>query len=113
MREIKFRAWDGFAQGWDYCKLEDLVVPVIFSGAYFQHKNWCQYTGLQDKNGKEIYEEDIVEWTTYNSKHKNKGLIKWDTGSAGFVIENPSMINVYFHQVIVVGNIYENPDLVK
>ncbi len=67
-----------------------------------------QYTGLLDKNGKEIYEGDIVKWSDKIYK------IEWHDRMAGFVmqhnlIERP---DIEFESEII-GNIYENPELIK
>ena len=60
MREIKFRAWDKIINEWVYFTLEELCNEV---GDFSIMKNWCQYTGLKDKNGKgeEIYVGDLLK----------------------------------------------------
>ncbi len=82
---------------------------------YFVGENpiLMQYTGLKDKNGKEIYEGDIiVEYLLPNEY--DYGIIEYLDGS--FVINWKSkmwqyLINVSRREVI--GNIYENPELLK
>ena len=78
-----------------------------------------QYTGLKDKNDKEIFEFDNVEWEHKDTGQLVRGIIKYDT-ELGFW----GMIDVRFNdltaigylanqKVTVLGNIYENPELVE
>lgn len=79
-----------------------------------------QFTGLLDKNGKEIYEGDIVDaWSA--GGHLPNGIIKWGEGIAGFFIMPPKC-NAVWHLVgndenketlEVLGNIHDNPELLK
>lgn len=79
-----------------------------------------QFTGLYDKDGKEIYEGDIVDaWSA--GGHLPNGIIKWGEGIAGFFIMPPKC-NAVWHLVgndenketlEVIGNIYDNPELLK
>jgi len=69
-----------------------------------------QYTGLVDKQGKEIYEGDIVKAFAVLDKTKEFNCaVEW---SAGGFIANGSL-GVNNHLLEVIGNIYENPELLK
>lgn len=115
MRELKFRAWDGK-------KMIDDVVPTSESSIievyeyehqYVEVEAVEQYTGLKDKNGKEIYEGDIVEYDWYiigdKPAYRVKEQVLFDDMGArvgGDRIRNCSGVEV-------IGNIHENADLLE
>ena len=132
MREIKFRAWDKKKKKWLHGYKElggcHILGETILLG------EWCsvemarlndievmQYTGLKDKNGKEIYEGDLLKYINPKNQRKEQPLheVKWSDGKAKFVFipiggdgtDNPhGMCSVERFEII--GNIYENPDLI-
>lgn len=122
MREIKFRAWEK--------ELKKMSDPFglfdIYSGRdeaeaggvqFYQDKlEIMQYTGLKDKNGKEIFEGDI----TTNGIVEYQTNLSWDSGRslhAGFYFATGGDGNLSYHhgfdECKVIGNIYENPELIK
>jgi len=112
MIEIKFRAWDKLNK--------EMTLFGLFerpTATWGKHCEIMQFTGLLDKNGKEIYEGDIVEWKYLKTWHKNE--VRWVGG--GFVVttsgfkddlnepQDLSLVSILSCEII--GNIYENPDL--
>lgn len=81
--------------------------------SYFKRKGYdfkvVQYTGLKDKNGKEIYECDIVRTM------EHMGVVEYHKGMYCINVDNSFKLLIYdineFMEVI--GNIYETPDLLK
>ena len=94
--------WADIESGWDIHGLYD-TIPLM------------QYAGLKDKNGKDIYEGDIVRFTDWiNGEMMNlNGVVGFENGS--FVIKSDIMIYYRWidYEVEVVGNIYETPELLK
>ncbi len=133
MREIKFRAWfEGHM--YEVAKLDfwgdpeqatcDLAGPgengegEEFFDIYVGEVELMQYTGLKDKNGKEIYEGDIVENSTQTVYLGHKYEVVWNKNYAGYqLMSNGFASNIpliqNFMSYKVIGNIYENPELLE
>ncbi len=127
-RDLKFRAWneqDGMCLPWTLTEVLDKAVTGKFDSVP-EGTVFMQYTGLKDKNGREIYESDVVRIAnmTEDWKHDEPDLdwrifkIEWNRYTWAF---NNAVI--YFplsdynlrdgtpYDIEVIGNIYENPDL--
>ena len=147
MREIKFRAWDKTTKGYLYNYREDgcSCEPFLSLNGKLMYE-WVeeggggigeleddryilqQYTGLHDKNGKEIYEGDILKSTEKPNQYTREyelsgiGVVVWsekDTmynlrwfDSNGRSVE-PALKNMLGRYNEIIGNIYENPELIN
>jgi len=113
MREIKFRAWrpENKVMETAYkfgCRC-DMQNALDRKGVY-EEFIVMQFTGLKDKNGKEIYEGDVLsEWGG------DVGVIEWSQICCGFILATDDANNGIYNpeKSVVMGNIYENPDLLK
>jgi len=127
MREIKFRAWIQHASWVPKAAMFDNVAIIdgkchLQMGDYmedmceFEDAILMQYTGLNDKNGKEIWEGDVV------AKRLNgwRGQVVYHKGQFVVISQSNDMManlalrsGMYEGNVKVIGNIYENPELLK
>ena len=124
MREIKFRAWLKEHKTMVNVAEIDINHQLIyhygfddFEGNFenFNSIELLQYTDLKDKNGKEIYEGDIV----FESFGENYYKVIFENGSfraefkGDFEEYSLDLIDVVAQSCEVVGNIYENPELME
>ena len=126
MREIKFRAWLKEDKKMENVKTMDFTDKTIrclkkneFINAYllkrvsFDDVELMQYTGVKDKNGKEIYEGDIV--VLNNIENDNMCIVRYEHSSyrlEGWSLRE-DLSNVEDRFLEVVGNIYENKNLLE
>nr|DAM89407.1 MAG TPA: YopX protein [Caudoviricetes sp.] len=125
---IRFRAWHNTWEEMGKVKRirfddDGIVTTVLFKGKELgvnekiNELELMQSTGLKDKNGKEIFEKDILD---YNGR---KVIVKWHGSYASFIYEfvdelqnrttewQPLYLSYYHFEAI--GNIYENPELLE
>lgn len=114
MRELKFRAWDEETEGFFYWDIRQPERTIYIEPEFSDDIQ--QYTGLTDKNGKEIYEGDIVEQFS-GSEYVSTMPVLWRDDHCGFWLYykgNPHLdLNEYRDKLEVIGNIYENPELLE
>ena len=122
MREIKFRVYNprdnkmhfditGF-EFIDECEMSG----VFIDGAFYlkEEIELMQYAGLKDKNGKEIYEGDILPFTMITGKIENYYIVFRDGEFEAINKQDSNFIwRSAWKESEVIGNIYENPELLK
>ena len=120
MKEIKFRAWDRFYKCW--------FIPLYFNfdtvfkvgyrpfhpdpPHFLEVGKECdlvQFTGLRDKNEKEIYWEDIY-LESFGSNDNPRPRVVCEVTVAAWILES-NKCNSPMKCVEVIGNIYSNPEL--
>ena len=138
MREYKFRCWD--TENKEMLKVQELDFKDTFYGGrlsirtdqyndYFDIEDMIlmQYTGLKDKNGKEIYEGDIVLYQDWeqcyegggNDSFINKGIVEYNESNCCFNVTERATIDIEDvlyegnEDLEVIGNIYDNPELLE
>lgn len=123
MRSIKYKAWDKTQKRW---MTEKEIGSYNFATNVSEYAgvSWCGFTGLHDKNGKEIWEGDILSISqTYepndSEKFENcKAIVSFSNGSFRTDFFNSILNQKYCDGsgnwiVEVLGNIHEHPDLLK
>lgn len=137
MREIKFRAWNEESKSMTHSFT--LSSLAEFKGCHIVQTDSpiMQYTGRKDKTGKEIYEGDIMHIGSWKLVGKNphaevkylqgfKVIVNYDLEEEPhtlvdcYVIQGGNATTVplaealqFFNEITIVGNIYENPELLK
>lgn len=119
MREIKFRVWDnqgdfywGEGEGMDFKKIAFNFYDSLFEECRLVFQ---QYTGLLDKNGVEIYEGDIIKATSDQYTNENFiGKVIFDEGYFCTWVNKNDIRGIWTGDDIeVIGNIFENKDLLE
>ena len=121
MREIKFRAWDKENEKMmkvSSLHLENKEISVKENGTFrlFRMQDLMQYTGIKDKNGKEIYENDLI------SCNKHKNIVVFFEGGCfkvKYLRNSTTTITCTLNSFLekykckISGNIYEPPELLE
>jgi len=111
MREIKFRAWNG---------IDEMLYPKLglrSESAHFLQffEDVMQYTGLKDKNGKEIYEGDItVSFKKPYEEEPSTNIVEFIDGAFKLKCTGKNNIPIFLYSpkhLEIIGNIYEHPEL--
>ncbi|MBU8787111.1 MULTISPECIES: YopX family protein [Bacillus] len=129
MREIKFRGkpiedygdikW--FYGGIDLNHDDKLAyISTPYNGHVpVEWESIGQYTGLKDDTGREIYEGDVVKFKSVYYENKiMKAVVKFKDSLGAFVFDMGDdqgtwIMNASMREIEVIGNIYENPDLLE
>ena len=121
MRELKFRAWndiDKMMIDWQTLKVSPIFFANIIKGKV-KHHNLMQFTGLKDEDGKDVYEGDIrdsnghvyeIKFDTLKKRDQQSHGCSGDIEFAGYM----SSFGGYHSETLkIIGNIYENPELLE
>lgn len=126
MREIKFRAWDKALKSWTNYSIDDDLLMFYDKHAECWETDQegerfilCQYTGLKDNEDREIYEGDIVKAISFA---RWIGVVKYSDENQAFIFDDLDkkyrgkstvFMNQFDDGFGILGNIYENPELLK
>lgn len=117
MRTIKFRAWDKENKRMiDSSSSQSVFFPA--DGLGLPQYELMQFTGLLDQEGEEVYEGDVVEGNPIGSNGTIIGKVVW-LNDGWFVSDETDRDNEkrlhydFFGRIKKLGNVHENPELLK
>ncbi len=114
-RQIKFRAWHmPFGSKGPMQQMLHTRASSFLSFAEMNPDAYIveQFTGLKDKNGKDVYEGDLLKIKYPFSDNDEICEVKWSNSDAGFIIGNFQLWKVV-PKSVVVGNVHEDKDLLE
>ena len=132
-KEIKFRAWlkeeekmvnvetiDFSEKSIQYLEKNEIIDAYLLRTTFLEDIDLMQYTGINDKNGVEIYEGDILKYKfLYDRRFKHVSLVKFMEIEASFGIKDIYGNEIPLYRITannyfeVIGNIYENKNLLE
>ena len=128
MREILFRAkridnGEWLEGGYSYCKKDDTHYITNMGKDHISHIGFhqpidpdtiCQFTGLTDKNGNKIWENDVVKMT-YRENYFENGVVRYYEQDVRyrFCVESGQFSFDNTDTIEVLGNIFDNPELLE
>ncbi|OFI49547.1 hypothetical protein BG261_02920 [Floricoccus tropicus] len=118
MRKIKIRAWytpfknHNIGQEMKYGSAGTILTFAVMSPEQYKV---MQYTGLKDKNGIEIYEKDILKISDYpyDEFYNDTFVVNWKEDNATYVLGENILLSKFAYYSEVIGNIYENKELLN